>query len=523
LEIRLKVPTARWFKIAAWVLPVVGFLNGAFACSELVALSDGRDPSTPQSIALIAATGTVALISGMWFVVTLGVGMLHGRVRCDGQSLILVDQFPINSCEFPRQAVRSIAIVTWKRRTLRIDPLMPPWRMFSIGPALALDLEVPKGRIRFFKAFEENDLRRVADEIGAMLGLPVEEHEELERPRGGVADATGTYGKLRSGLVRVGLSVGAALLLGCSWFVVQGLRSLAWPTVTGKVTHSLYEERQDKNQRTTYIAEIRYEYRVNERDYSGDDLGYGRSPSDEAVKALVLSHPTGSNISVSYDPESIGRSVVIPGVGWALWILVGAAAMPVAGVLPWWIAGPRNDLDAIVLPYRVLPQHVTRGIELIRWAPPQAVFDSLRRRAVRQVLWLSIRILLWSGIALAGFWMVARRYTPQLPAERVMLVIGLMYSMPFLLTLGLVFLERRKRSPGEYRLTSKGIVRPVTERALLRWERISRYHVEPDEETQHPILVVFSKGSAPLRMPLSGDERDEAILAEIRKRGVRET
>jgi hypothetical protein len=58
--------------------------------------------------------------------------------------------------------------------------------------------------------------------------------------------------------------------------------------------------------------------------------------------------------------------------------------------------------------------------------------------------------------------------------------------------------------------------------SLLRWERMSHVRVEVDEETGHPILVVFRKGSQPRRIPLSGDDdRDDAILAAIEQREVR--
>jgi hypothetical protein len=102
------------------------------------------------------------------------------------------------------------------------------------------------------------------------------------------------------------------------------------------------------------------------------------------------------------------------------------------------------------------------------------------------------------------------------------LVVGALTVLPLLAVLALALLMRRKGSPAEYRLTSKGIVLPRTDHALLRWEHVSRHQVELDEESRHPILVVFfSKGSPPWRIPLSGDERDEGILSEIQKREVR--
>jgi hypothetical protein len=512
---------ARWFLLAAWVCP---FTSAILLCGVLGGLLNDLIRWGPLAVTLLCFTGVVAVGTGILFLIAIAAFSLRGDVKFDGHTLILQDQSRLNRFEFPRHAVRSITIVTRKRRSFQIDPRRPLWRMFFRGPAMALDIEVPKGQIRFFKAFEKDDLRRVAEEVGAALDVPVKELQELGLGKAGVAVATGTYGKSRLGLVYLGLSVGAAILLGCSWFVVQGLRSLAWPTATGMVTQSLYEER-GRGSEKKYEAVIRYEYRVNDRDYSGDELGYGTSPSDAVVKALVQSHPAGSNIEVSYDPKSPARSVVIPGVGWLLWILIGAAALPIGGVLPWLIAGPRNDLEEVVRPYKVLPERGggSASAELMRWTAPQAVFDTLRRRALRQVLWFSIRIMIWSGLAIAGFWMIARRYTPELPAGRVSLLIGLMYSMPFLLALATVFWERRrKRSPGEYRLTSKGIVLPMKDYSLLRWERMSHVRVEVDEETGHPILVVFRKGSQPRRIPLSGDDdRDDAILAAIEQREVR--
>jgi hypothetical protein len=79
-------------------------------------------------------------------------------------------------------------------------------------------------------------------------------------------------------------------------------------------------------------------------------------------------------------------------------------------------------------------------------------------------------------------------------------------------------LPRWRMTPGEYRLSKRGIVRPNSfERpGFLSWRRWDAYQVEAAAGGR--VLRLFKKGSERERIPLPGDERDEMILDEVRRR-----
>lgn len=103
--------------------------------------------------------------------------------------------------------------------------------------------------------------------------------------------------------------------------------SRSWPTVPGRITTSavieeLIEDRRDDDKTSIdrkkihrYQIDLRYAYRVNERDYVGINPNWGwtgiyglRELADKAAARF----PTGQAVTVYYDPENPANAVLEP-------------------------------------------------------------------------------------------------------------------------------------------------------------------------------------------------------------------
>jgi hypothetical protein len=515
MEIQLSIPAARWFKVSAAIAPVALLTSLTVGLIELGHRLDGDQRWDARGIWMLASCAAVAGLSGFVSVLGLGVLFLRGRATFDGSTLTLMDQ--VDHFRFPRQAVRSIAVALRKPGAIDIDLTRPPHRIFARADAVALDVEVPEGRIRFFKPWGKNELCRVAAALGQALEATVEQPEPVASPDRPVADATGIYGKSRQGLVYFVLSLAVLVVIGFGWVIMPGLRSLNWQKTTGTVNHSLYERRYE-NGSTKYVAEIRYEYRAGGRSFTSDRIGYGRAPGDAPVKALVRNHPIGSTVDVFYNARSPVQSVLLPGTAWFLWIPIGAAVIMIGLVVPWWIKGPGYDLDKILRAYKVEMPSATMdaGTDLVRWTTPQGLFDAWSRRDGRRLCWMALRIAIVSGLSLWGLCVVLRRINSDLPTRSVVVLFG---SQLALMCGSLLCTGLRKGKPGEYQLTSDGLVIIGRRRPLLQWERFTGYRVKSDNDLpSHGVLLLFQKGAGPRHVALPGDERDRLIMCEVRKR-----
>ncbi len=92
--------------------------------------------------------------------------------------------------------------------------------------------------------------------------------------------------------------------------------SESWPTTPGVITQS--EIRQSESDGTTmYAAEIRYDFTVEAKSYSGDRIsltsGNSTTSSIKEVKKDLLAYPVGANVTVYYDTELPNNAVLEPG------------------------------------------------------------------------------------------------------------------------------------------------------------------------------------------------------------------
>ena len=124
------------------------------------------------------------------------------------------------------------------------------------------------------------------------------------------------------------------ILAGCAlftfgvFFVIEASASRDWPSVQGEV-ESVYVRRTRDNRSSTqgsysYHFEVTYNYLVNDITYISDrySLGDGSTASsrystdDEARADARETYPTGSEITVYYDPADPSSAVLNPGLNW---------------------------------------------------------------------------------------------------------------------------------------------------------------------------------------------------------------
>ncbi len=112
------------------------------------------------------------------------------------------------------------------------------------------------------------------------------------------------------------------------------LAAQRWPTVNGIVRRSEVSESFERRANATrYTPVVEYEYQVSGTGYSGSVLRIiGTTGRETEALAQTSARPVGSEVTVYYDPEEPGRSCLVPGVRWFVWL--GVVIPPVfAGIV----------------------------------------------------------------------------------------------------------------------------------------------------------------------------------------------
>jgi len=126
-----------------------------------------------------------------------------------------------------------------------------------------------------------------------------------------------------------------------------GITSKNWPAAEGMVTRSLIDLSAARAGASgpithTYKANIRYQYEVNGKLYSGDKIFVTDYISKELAfeKKQEIEYPVGSSVIVYYDPDNPELSVLEPGTGWPSFAgVVLGAIIVITGVFlltTWW-------------------------------------------------------------------------------------------------------------------------------------------------------------------------------------------
>lgn len=109
------------------------------------------------------------------------------------------------------------------------------------------------------------------------------------------------------------LRAAVCLVLAC-WAcgeAVNGTSCSNWPLAQGTVTASSLKK-VERKWGESYDAEIRYEYQVNGKTYSGDRVQFGSSAFQDAA-ATVAKYPLNAKIEVRYEKANPAASALEPG------------------------------------------------------------------------------------------------------------------------------------------------------------------------------------------------------------------
>ena len=118
----------------------------------------------------------------------------------------------------------------------------------------------------------------------------------------------------------------------------EGLRSMRWPSVRGRVTSSEFKDGPFSGRyirTTTGRALVTYQYEVNGHEVTGTRVFVGDQDFGSAYEAQrrTRHYYPGVSVAVYYDPREPSQSVLERGVPWARrWKFFMGVALLVAGV-----------------------------------------------------------------------------------------------------------------------------------------------------------------------------------------------
>lgn len=119
-----------------------------------------------------------------------------------------------------------------------------------------------------------------------------------------------------------------AVGIGLSWWgwrILQNAQvSESWPSTSGEITASSIRTDHDDDG-TTYHAEVRFAYVVDDQRYNEDTVSFGQYGSSNRSHAeeIVSRYPTGQAVTVYYDPADPATAVLEPGVTWSSYMILG--------------------------------------------------------------------------------------------------------------------------------------------------------------------------------------------------------
>jgi len=112
--------------------------------------------------------------------------------------------------------------------------------------------------------------------------------------------------------------------------------SEGWPQTQGEIVSSYVDSSADSDG-TTYSADIKFMYVVNDRWLTGDVVNFGEYGSSNMRHAdeIVNRYPIGKIVSVYYNPEQPETAVLEPGLTWSSYFILfmGIIFLIVPGII----------------------------------------------------------------------------------------------------------------------------------------------------------------------------------------------
>ena len=127
----------------------------------------------------------------------------------------------------------------------------------------------------------------------------------------------------RYGLAKVLAFAGAALLLLGAYYLYQGIISMQWRSVEGRILYS--HARGGPNPETL----LWYEYHVNDRRYLASNYrnGGNATPFLNVAEEAAKRYPQGRVVAVYYDPQNPQNALLEPGLWWGNFITPALALL----------------------------------------------------------------------------------------------------------------------------------------------------------------------------------------------------
>jgi hypothetical protein len=125
------------------------------------------------------------------------------------------------------------------------------------------------------------------------------------------------------------LAIGAGLSFW-GWTIVRDARaSAAWPHVEGVVTGSEVTSSTDGDGAESYSPQVTYTYLAGGRYQESYVIKFGENSYDSRrrAEAVAARYPVGRKVTVYYDRDRPGKSVLEPGVTAGSYIALGIGAL----------------------------------------------------------------------------------------------------------------------------------------------------------------------------------------------------
>lgn len=126
--------------------------------------------------------------------------------------------------------------------------------------------------------------------------------------------------------------ISAYFTVSAVWDLVDGIRSVEWPSVEGRIIDRAVSFGASKYKVDDAVV-FAYAYSVDGVQYQGARFDYAGGNSASRSDALLKKYGVGMRVRVHHDPKRPDRAVLEPGIGWwtVVPVLLGGLVVLVTG------------------------------------------------------------------------------------------------------------------------------------------------------------------------------------------------